>query len=308
MDYGYVLTPEVATGENGPLYWSSPGDLTRWMALPWQTDSAGCRAGYTPEYDPYLPTFWPARVPNHVFTAESYQEFLQATNPVDRGKAFGSRAQWLRFLKGGLNEQMQQMSAQIDQLKRSLLDLNGTIDAQRADNAKLRGQMEELARVVAEVQRKQADLVQGVDERIRKVEPQKVTVDDKEFSVDPEEKRSYDDALVGFRKGEFDRAATGFSALLKRFPSTGYRASALFWLGNAQYAKRDYKEAIASFRSLVVAAPESPRAPEALLAIANCQAELKDPKAARKTIDELVKTYPRSEAAQAGRERLATLK
>jgi tol-pal system protein YbgF len=206
------------------------------------------------------------------------------------------------------NEQMTQMSAQIDQLKRGLLDLNGAIDAQRADNAKLRGQIEELTRVVAEAQRKQADLVQGVDERIRKVEPQKVTVDDKEFSVDPEEKRSYDDALAGFRKGEFDRAATGFAGLLKRFPSTGYRASALFWLGNAQYAKRDYKEAIASFRSLVVAAPESPRAPEALLAIANCQAELKDAKAARKTIDELVKTYPRSEAAQAGRERLATLK
>jgi tol-pal system protein YbgF len=206
------------------------------------------------------------------------------------------------------NEQMVQMSAQIDQLKRSLLDLNGTIDAQRADNAKLRGQIEELARVVAEVQRKQADIVQGVDERIRKVEPQKVSVDDKEFSVDPEEKRSYDDALAGFRKGEFDRAATGFSGLLKRFPNTGYRSSALFWLGNAQYAKREYKEAIASFRSLVVAAPESPRAPEALLAIANCQAELKDPKAARRTIDELVKTYPRSEAAQAGRERLASLK
>ena len=116
------------------------------------------------------------------------------------------------------NEQMVQMSAQIDQLKRSLLDLNGTIDAQRADNAKLRGQMEELARVVAEVQRKQADIVQGVDERIRRVEPQKVSVDDKEFSVDAEEKRSYDDALAGFRKGEFDRAATGFSGLLKRFP------------------------------------------------------------------------------------------
>ena len=206
------------------------------------------------------------------------------------------------------NEQMVQMSAQIDQLKRSLLDLNGTIDAQRADNAKLRGQIEELARVVAEVQRKQADIVQGVDERIRRVEPQKVSVDDKEFSVDAEEKRSYDDALAGFRKGEFDRAATGFSGLLKRFPNTGYRSSALFWLGNAQYAKREYKEAIASFRSLVVAAPESPRAPEALLAIANCQAELKDPKAARRTIDELVKTCPRSEAAQAGRERLASLK
>ena len=50
------------------------------------------------------------------------------------------------------------------------------------------------------------------------------------------------------------------------------------------------------------------RAPEAMLAIANCQAELKDSKSARRTIDELLKTYPKSEAAQAGRERLAALK
>jgi TolA-binding protein len=45
-----------------------------------------------------------------------------------------------------------------------------------------------------------------------------------------------------------------------------------------------------------------------MLAIANCQAELKDPKGARVTIDQLIKTYPRSEAAQAGKERLASLR
>jgi tol-pal system protein YbgF len=205
-------------------------------------------------------------------------------------------------------EQMTQMAAQLDQLKRSLFDLNGLIDAQRADNAKLRGQIEQLTRDVAELQRKQTDLQQGVDERIRKVEPQKVTVDDKEFTVDPEEKRSYDDAIAGFRKGDFDRAASGFSGLLKRFPGTGYRESALFWLGNSLYGQRDYKNAVLTFRSLVSALPDSPRAPEALLAIANCQAELKDARAARKTIDELLKTYPKSEAAAAGKERLASLR
>ncbi len=206
------------------------------------------------------------------------------------------------------NDQMTQMAAQLDQLKRSLLDLNSSIDAQRTDNAKLRGQIEQLTRDVAEVQRKQTDLQQGVDERIRKVEPQKVTVDGKEFSVDPEEKRGYDDALAAFRKRDFDRASLGFSGLLRRFPSSGYRDSTLFWLGNTQYAKRDYKEAIASFRTLVSSSPDSPRAAEALLAIANCQAELKDTKSARKTIDELLKAYPGTEAAQAGRERLASLR
>ena len=141
------------------------------------------------------------------------------------------------------------------------------------------------------------------------MEPQKVTVDDREFTVDPEEKRQYDEALAGFRRGEFDRAAGGFAALLKRFPASGYRESALFWMGNAQYALRQYKEAIASFRALVAASPQSPRAPEALLADRQLPGRAEGPKVARrKTIDELVKAYPKSEAALAGKERLASLK
>ena len=206
------------------------------------------------------------------------------------------------------SEQAAQLTETVTQLKRSLFELNGQIELQRADNARLRGQIEELTRSVAELQRKQTDIQQGVNDRISKIEPQKVMVDDLEFTVDPEEKRQYDEALAGFRRGEFERAAGGFANLMKRFPASGYRESALFWMGNAQYALRQYKEAIASFRSLVAASPQSPRAPEALLAIANCQAELKDKVAARRTIDELLKTYPKSEAAQAGKERLVSLR
>ena len=137
------------------------------------------------------------------------------------------------------SEQMAQMGEQLSQLKRSLFDLNSQIELQRSDNAKLRGQVEELARSVAELQRRQSDIQQGVDDRIRRIEPQKVTIDDREFTVDPEEKRQYDDALAGFRKGEFDRASAGFGALLRRFPASGYRDSALFWMGNAQYGRRE---------------------------------------------------------------------
>ena len=82
----------------------------------------------------------------------------------------------------------------------------------------------------------------------------------------------------------------------------------MLWLGNAQYATRNYKEAITNFRSLLTAAPNHARAPEAMLSIANCQIELKDTRAARTTLESLIKTYPQSEAAHAGKERLARLK
>ncbi len=202
----------------------------------------------------------------------------------------------------------QQLADQIDQLKRSLLDLNNQLEQVRGDNAKLRGQNEELTRVVSELQRKQKDLQSGVDDRMRKFEPQKVALDGKEFAADPEEKRQYDEAMELLRKSDFAGTANALSAFRKRWPASGYNDSALFWLGNAQYGVRQYREAIGSFRALVSGAPDHPKAPEAMLAIANCQAELKDVKGARKTIDDLLKAYPNSEAAQAGRERLASLK
>jgi tol-pal system protein YbgF len=205
-------------------------------------------------------------------------------------------------------EQAAELSEQIGQLRRSLLDLNSQIDLMRTEIAKLRGQDEQLARDVSELQRKQKDIAQGVDERVRKLEPQKVSLDGKEFPADNDEKRSYEEAIAFFRRGEFAPAAAALQAFQRRYPASGYGDSVTFWLGNAQYGLRDYKEAIASFRALVKNAPDHARAPEALLSVANCQIELKDPKAARRTIDELMKTYPKSEAAQAGRERLASLR
>jgi tol-pal system protein YbgF len=204
-------------------------------------------------------------------------------------------------LQNALNEQVQQ-------LRRSLLEINTQLELLRGDISKMRGQEEQLARDLADLQRRQKDIAQGVEERIRKIEPQKVSLDGKEFLAEPEEKRAYDEALAVLRGGDFNAASNALSTFLKRYPASGFSDSARFWLGNALYGKREYKDAISTFRAFVSAAPSNPHAPEALLAIANTQAEMKDNKAARKTLDELIKSYPQSEAAQAGRERMAALK
>ena len=164
------------------------------------------------------------------------------------------------------------------------------------------------ARARPTLQRKQKDITQGVEDRLRKFEPAKVTTDGKEFVASPAEVREYDAALALLRKGEFAPAQAAFLEFLTRYPNTGYKPSALFWLGNAQYALRGYKEAIANFKSVVALAPDGPRAPEAALSIANCQVELKDLKAARKTLEDLVNVFPESEAAAVAKDRLAKMK
>jgi len=201
-----------------------------------------------------------------------------------------------------------QLQEQVQPLSRSLLDLNSQIDALRGEIAKLRGQNEQLARELSEVQRKLSDQAQALDSRLRPLEPQKVALDGREFQVEPEEKRQFDAAMGLVRRGDFAEAGNALAGFLKRFPASGYSDAVRFWLGNAQYGKRDYKDAIATFKSFIASNPEHPRAAEALLALANCQIELKELKSARRSLEDLLKAYPGTEAAQAGKERLAALK
>ena len=120
--------------------------------------------------------------------------------------------------------------------------------------------------------------------------------------------KAFEQALGMFRSGKFPEAGQAFAAFLRQWPKSGYTPSVRFWLGNSQYATRDYKNAIANFRSVMTNAPMHARAPEAALSIANCLVELKDTKAARKTLEELLQAYPNSEAAGIAKSKLATLK
>lgn len=96
---GPELTPDNVTLPNGPLGAQQAGDITRWMAVPWHTDTASCRSGYEREYDPYVPAFWPARVPNQVLTAENYEIVVdQQRSLEERRLAFANRAAWIEPL------------------------------------------------------------------------------------------------------------------------------------------------------------------------------------------------------------------
>jgi hypothetical protein len=94
-----VLTPDDVTIPIGPLYGQMAGGITRWMAVPWQTDTSSCRSGYTSSYDPYVPSFWPARVPNEVLTKENYDIVMDKSRPLsERRKAFANREAWIEPL------------------------------------------------------------------------------------------------------------------------------------------------------------------------------------------------------------------
>jgi hypothetical protein len=85
-----------------------PGGITRWMAVPWQTDTASCRSGYDKAYDPYVPTFWPARVPNQVMTNAQFETLQNKdSSEAEKANAFSYRPSWntpLDLTKGYIHQ------------------------------------------------------------------------------------------------------------------------------------------------------------------------------------------------------------
>lgn len=204
-----------------------------------------------------------------------------------------------------------QSQAQIQataQLRSALLDLQGQIDRLKSELAQSLGAQERLARDLTELQLRQKDVLSAVDDRLRRFEPVHATIDGREVMVDPAEKTEFEKAMGWFRQANFPAAQTALSSFLVRYGSSEYVPSALFWLGNAQYANKAYNESMSNFQKLLTMSPNHPRAAEAMLAISNVQIELKDMKAARQTLENLVATYPQAETAGTARERLSRLR
>ena len=74
--------------------------------------------GLSTSYDPYVPTFWPARVPNQVLTRDNYAIVMDAERPLaERLAAFANRAAWLTPLGStSYTDQINNMIAHFDHM------------------------------------------------------------------------------------------------------------------------------------------------------------------------------------------------
>lgn len=104
QDLGLLLTPEIALhgfkGGQPPIGPQSPGDLTRWMGLPWQCDAFSCQVIPLQEDFPAA-VWWPALLPIDVLPQEYYDQVMRTDlSAEERVKFFNSRVAWSRDVAG----------------------------------------------------------------------------------------------------------------------------------------------------------------------------------------------------------------
>ena len=191
--------------------------------------------------------------------------------------------------------------------KSSLLAVANQNEALRDEIAKLRGQIEVLTNQITTLENRQKDFYLDLDTRLKKLEPQQMTVNGQAVTVGADEVQSFNKAEELFAAANYKGAVTAYSDFMKNFPKSHLLAKAQYQLGNAYYLQGDYKNALKNQSAVVRRYPKNVITPDAMLNMASCQLGLQDIDAAKKTLSELVKKYPKSEAAKGAKERLAKL-
>jgi tol-pal system protein YbgF len=107
----------------------------------------------------------------------------------------------------------------------------------------------------------------------------------------------YRAALKLLRERHFDQALDAFSAFIAANPHHALAANALYWRGEAHYAKREYAPALADFEGLLERFPRADKAADALLKQALCLRQLGSEDKARDVFRRLRTDYPNSQAA-----------
>ncbi|MBI5430403.1 MAG: tol-pal system protein YbgF [Nitrosomonadales bacterium] len=209
---------------------------------------------------------------------------------------------------------------------KSMLDLQGQIEALNTEIRKLRGQNEEIAHGLQDAEKRQKDFYVDLDSRLRHFEtaeeaareqagqippaiPHPPAVTASADPLDPApENRAFEFAYGLYRGGSHADAIKAFGEFLQKYPDSVHVSNAHYWLAKAQFAAKDYKGALATYQDMLKNFPGTPKAADAYFNMAESQRELKQKEDAQKTFRQLIAKYPDSEAAAKARKLLAPAK
>lgn len=106
-DFGLQMTSEDirqsmrANSKESWLWKITPGDLTKWMGIPWQSDAGSCQAVYVEKQYP-IPSWWAANLPVHVLPEDSYYKLLDPEIlPDTKNYIYANRLEWLHTTNTG---------------------------------------------------------------------------------------------------------------------------------------------------------------------------------------------------------------
>jgi len=198
-----------------------------------------------------------------------------------------------------------------NKLKDELRDLRGIVEKLRYDSDQRdRSSKDQLQAIDQRLQRLEGTAPGAVGGTIPGATPGTISsapIAPRPAVASPEEEAAYLATFDLLKNGKYDDAVRGFKSMLERWPQGRYADNAWYWMGEANYVKRDYNAALSSFQSLVDRFPTSPKLADGLYKVGLTQIELKRVSEAKATLQRVAREFPSTNAATLSRQKLDQL-
>ena len=240
-----------------------------------------------------------------------------------------------------LSEQMERMGRQTD--NPAMMEMIQEVGQISEDINLLRGEIEVQGNDIDDIKKRQRELYQDIDRRLRDIESRAVgqapaaqmttpqVAAPPQPAIEPSatstqtpsllsagaaaasapvsapqagEKEAYQAAFDTLKEGRYKEAKVELAAFLARYPNSSFAGNAQYWLGEAHYVTRNFEQGIVEFDKVLNNFPSSNKVPDAMLKLGYTYYELKQYPQAKTVLQDLRTRFPDETAARLATKRL----
>lgn len=221
-----------------------------------------------------------------------------------QAQLFGNNSE----IRQQISDLKQEMQGQLETVKNAQFELANQVEEARAENARLRGQVEVLLNEIESLKNRQRDFYIDLDNRMRQLETQKAaaTQTSSASNVGSSNAGNYEAALGLLKEGRAADALAELESYISSNPNGDNLPDAHFWAGTAALQTKNVAAANKYFNTVLGRWPKSTAAPDSMLGLANAQLAINDRRNAQKTLQSLIDRYPSSNAAKTAKQHLSS--
>ncbi len=222
-----------------------------------------------------------------------------------------------------IKDEVKVVQAQNKEILDRVARMDSTLALESLESKKLRNDLnmtvEDLQRQISSLLANYNDLLQKIDD-LRRV-PRSTKPDTLKSSPGASDAsagmsgqaasdcaNSYDESFILVRRGEYEKAITGFRTFLTSCEKHNLAKNAHYWIGESFYALEKYDEAIAEFDIVLNQYKSSELTSKSLYKLGRSQQELGKKADAKKTFQRIVDEFPNTLEAEQSRERMKDLR
>lgn len=215
-----------------------------------------------------------------------------------------------------LKQSVEKRLSALENLSQGLIELQNQIEALKQEIAQLKGDNELLTHKLEEAQLRQKELYADTDTRLKRFESgnatgthtnNEVPKASSNASLSEDEAKSFADAEAYAQASKYKEAFNAYDVFLKAYPNSEKAPDAMYGMGYAQFALKNYKSSMATQQKLLDGHPEHAKVPEAMYNMANSQIQLGQITNAKKTLKALIEKHPQAEVIPNAQKRLKAL-